>query len=229
MEFSPHIKPVSRPWLVRSLLQLSLCLCVASVSAVTSRWKDKDGNTPYSTAIPTQYSAHPSDVLNAAGMVIERVEDTSVPQEVRTERKSSERAPLISAEERQRQSDHLLVIQYRSEEDIQHALVLEIAQLGYDSKIFHQSFDSAVTAIRAQVRLAAEKQRAGMQINAKQQKQIDRLYRRIARDEQRISALDRREAKIRARFKSDLDRYRQLTTGAHTGDQENAEESLDQG
>jgi len=189
----------------------SLFLLVASVSADTYRWKDKDGETHYGAAVPAEYAEQPYDVLNSAGIVIERVEDTSVPVEVRVERAVKERAPLISDEERRRQSDRLLVIQYQSEDDIQRALKLEIAQLGYDSKIIHQSFDSTTTAIRDQIRQAADQQRAGTQISEKQQKQIDKLYRRLARDAKRISALDKRETRIRDRFKSDLDRYRQLT------------------
>jgi Domain of unknown function (DUF4124) len=189
----------------------SLFLSVASVSADTYRWKDKDGETHYGAAVPAEYADQPYDVLNSAGIVIERVEDTSVPVEVRVERAVKERAPLISDEERRRQSDRLLVIQYQSEDDIQRALKLEIAQLGYDSKIIHQSFDSTTTAIRDQIRQAADQQRAGTQISKKQQNQIDKLYRRLARDAKRISALDKREARIRERFQSDLDRYRQLT------------------
>jgi len=172
----------------------SICLLVASVSADTYRWKDKDGKTHYGAAVPAEYAHQPYDVLNSAGLVIDHVEDTREPLEVRAERIVKERAPLISDEERQRQSDRLLVIQYNSDAAIEKALELELAQLGYDSKIIHQSFDSTTTAIRDQVRLAADQQRSGKPIIDKQQKEINKLYRRLDRDVKRIAKLDSREA-----------------------------------
>ncbi len=208
-----------------------ICLLVASVSADTYRWKDKDGKTHYGAAVPAEYADQPYDVLNSAGMVIDHIEDTREPLEVRAERIVKERAPLISDEERKRQSDRLLVIQYSSEEAIMKALELEIAQLGYDAKIIHQSFDSTTTAIRDQVRLAADQQRAGKQVVDDQQKQINKLYRRLNRDVKRIAALDSREARIRTRFMSDLERYQALTSKVPADDEESesTEDQIDQG
>lgn len=219
MESRPHIATVV------IAIAASLCLSVASVSADTYRWKDKEGKTHYGAVVPAEYADQPYDVLNNTGLVIERVEDTREPIEVIEEQIVEEKTPLVSDEERQRQADRLIAIQYQSEEDIQVALKLEIAQVGYDAKIIHQSLDSTSAAIRDQVRLAADQQRAGRQIFAEQQKQIDKLYRRRNRDEKRISALHKRENRIQARFKSDLDRYRRIMAE----DQKNDEEPVDQG
>jgi len=197
-------------WIV--VIVVGIFLLASSVSAETYRWKDKDGKTHYGAVVPAEYADQPYDVLNNAGMVIDRIEDTREPIEVRAERIVKERKPLISDEERQRQSDRLLVIQYNSEEAILKALELELAQLGYDSKIIHQSFDSTKVAIMDQVRVAADQQRSGKPIITKQQKEIDKLYRRLDRDQKRITSLDSREARIRGRFQSDLDRYIKLTT-----------------
>jgi len=209
----------------------SMFLLIASVSADTYRWKDKDGKTHYGAAVPAEYAHLPYDVLNSTGMVIDHVEDTREPLEVRAERMVKERAPLISDEERQLQSDRLLVIQYSSEAAIEKALELEIAQLGYDAKIINQSFDSTTTAIRDQVRLAADQQRSGKPIIKAQQKQIDKLYRRLDRDVKRIAKLDSREVRIRSRFQSDLERYQRLTNDdqAEVEEPENTEEQVDQG
>lgn len=209
----------------------SMFLLIASVSADTYRWKDKDGKTHYGAAVPAEYAHLPYDVLNSSGMVIDHIEDTREPLEVRAERIVKERAPLISDEERQRQSDRLLVIQYRSEAAIHKALELELAQLGYDAKIIQQSFDSTTTAIRDQVRVAANQQRSGKPIIDKQQKGIDKLYRRLDRDAKRIAKLDARETRIRSRSQSNLERYQQLTSDHQSDDEEleNTEEQVDQG
>ena len=202
-----------------------ICLSATSLAADTYRWKDKDGKTHYGAAVPAEYADQPYDVLNNAGMVIDHVEDTSIPEEVRVEQKTQKRAPLISEEERRRQSDRLLVIQYRSEEEIQEALELEIAQLGYDSRIINQSYESTNAALREQIRQAADQQRANQQISPDQQKGIDKLYARRASDEKKRATMARREERIRSRYQADLERYRFLTSEAET----DSEEPQDQG
>jgi len=222
MESKLPIVPVSR--ITAVLIAGILCLSVTSLAADTYRWKDKDGNVHYGSAVPAEYADQPYDVLNSSGIVIETVEDTSIPLEVRAVKKVKERAPLISEEERLRQSDRLLVIQYRSEDEINKALELEIAQLGYDFKIINQSYDSTNHAIRDQIRQAANQQRANQSISAGQQKGIDKLYARLARDNKKRKSMTRREDRIRARFAKDLERYRFLTSDIEEIDEEQADQ-----
>ena len=203
-----------RPRIVAVLIAGIFALSVTSLAADTYRWKDKDGKTHYGAAVPPEYADQPYDVLNSSGMVIDRVEDTSVPIEVRAEQKIQDREPLISEEERERQSDRLLVIQYRSEEEIIEALDLEIAQLGYDTRIINKSYESTNAAIREQIRQAANQQRANRPISPEQQAGIDKLYARRASDEKKRSTMARREERIRNRYQADLERYRYLTSDA---------------
>ena len=147
-----------------------------------------------------------------------------MPEEIRAEKKVQERSPLISQEERERQADRLLVIQYRSEEEILSALELEIAQLGYDTRVINQSYESANLAIKDQIRQAADQQRANMPISEDQQKGIDKLYVRRAADERKLAAVQSRENKIRARYEKDLERYRYLTST----DEDDDAEAVDQ-
>lgn len=207
-----------------ALMAVFLWLSVTAVHAETYRWKDKDGRVHYGAVVPAEYANQPYDILNNAGMVIEHVEDTSMPEEIRAEKKGQERSPLISHEERERQADRLLVIQYRSEEEILNALELEIAQLGYDTRVINQSYESANLAIKDQIRQAADQQRANMPISEDQQKGIDKLYVRRAADERKLAAVQSRENKIRARYEKDLERYRYLTST----DEDDDAEAVDQ-
>jgi hypothetical protein len=197
-----------------TLIAVVLCMAVSSLSAETYRWKDKNGEVHYGASVPAEYAEQPYDILNKSGLVIEHIEDTTIPMEVIEEIKAEKkgRQPLISLEERQAQSDKLLVIQYGSEEDITKALELEVAQLGYDSRLIAQSSQSTNKAIRDQIRLAADKQRSNQPVNEEQQKEIAGLYSRRAMDKKRLAAIEKREERIRARFQKDLDRYRFLTT-----------------
>ena len=210
-------------------LATGLCLVAMSATADTYRWKDKDGKVHYGAAVPAEYADQPYDVLNDAGMLIERVEDTTTPIEVRAKEAVKERAPLISDEERRKQSDRLLVIQYRSVDDIDKARELELAQVGYDSKLIHQSFDSTKASIKSQVQKAANQQRSGKTVTAEQKKELRKLYKRLDRDEERLAALGRREQRIKARFESDLERYKLLTAGPEESVDEDSQTQTDQG
>ncbi len=195
-----------------------LGLSVMPASAESYRWTDKDGEVHYGAAVPAEYADQPYDVLNKAGLVIKHVEATREPIKVVVEEKAKEKKPLISEDERRIQSDRLLVIQYRSEEDIEKAMELELAQLGYDSQLIRQSVRSTRAAIRDQIKLAADRQRANMDITPDQKEALRHLYARQEKDREKQLAVTKREERIRARFQTSLERYRFLTSGNNDND-----------
>jgi hypothetical protein len=191
-------------------LSLSLFLLASSAFAETYRWKDTDGKVHYGTSVPAEYADRPYDVLNDSGLVIRHVEDSREPLEEVVKEVIKEIAPLISDSDRQRQSDRLLVLKYHSEDDITKALELEIAQLGYDSRLINQSLASTSTAIRDEVRQAGDQQRSGVQIPEELNKKIDRFYNRLSSDEKKLASLERREQRIRDSFNKELENYQRL-------------------
>ena len=221
MEFNRRSMWAS-PRIVAILIAGIVSLSVTSLAADSYRWKDKDGKVHYGAVVPAEYADQPYDILNSQGMVIEHVEDTSVPLEVIAEKKiKKERGPLISEEQRRYQADRLLLIRYSSVEEIAQALEVEIAQLGYDKKVVNQSYKSTTSAIRDQISLAADRQRSGLPISPEQQKEIDQLYARQTRDSKKLSVMSNRVNRIRTRFEADIERYQLLNSEAGT-------ETLDQ-
>lgn len=212
---------------VMVILVATICAFLAtSLAADTYRWKDKEGKTHYGATVPAEYADQPYDILNNAGIVIEHVERTTTlpPEIIEEEPEATGKQPLISEEVRRIESEKLLLIQYRSEEDIIEALNLEIAQLGYDSRLIRQSLESTSTSIRDQIRQAADQQRAGLPVSENQQKEIAGLYARHGRDERRQTAMLKREERIRTKFQSDLERYRYLTSDAEEPEPESETE-----
>ena len=221
MESSLHITQVSGHKIVAILIAGIISLMATSLAAESYRWKDKDGKTHYGAAVPAEYADQPYDILNNAGLVIEHVEDTTIPIEVKVKKKIKKktREPLISEETRQAQSDKLLVIRYSSEEEILQGQELELAQLGYDLKVINKSHQSTTTAIRSQISLAADQQRAGQQISPETQQKIDQLYARYAQDVKRQTIMNNRATRIRDRYQAEIERYRHLTTDSEKIDQ----------
>ena len=235
MEYKQFIAPVFRPWLdlprpkiLAVLIAGIFCLSVTSLAADTYRWKDKDGKLHYGAMVPAEYADQPHDILNSSGVVIEHVEDTSIPPEVKVEEEEEvkEDKTAIEDERRQRQADRLLLVRYPSEEAILEALDVEVKQLGYDQKLIDQSSSSTNTAIRQQIRQAADQQRANIPISESQQKNINKLYARRSQDEKRVLSMNKRELLIRARFRVSLERYRflQLKASAEEIDAEQADQ-----
>lgn len=227
MESRLYLAPWTRPATIAIMAAALLIFAAGPLAAETYRWKDKNGEIHYGEAVPAEYADQPYDVLNDAGLVIEHVEDTTVPVDVQanTKAEKKERAPLISEEERRIQSDRLLVIRYASEEEIVKARELELAQLGYDNKVINQSYESTDIAIRNQISQAADQQRAGQKVSAEQQKEITQLYARREQDEMKRASMQQREERIRARYDEEIERYRYLTSPS----EENAEEPTDKG
>lgn len=224
MESRPRTTQVHRRRTAAILTALILVLSITPLAADSYRWKDKNGEIHYGASLPPEYADQPYDVINSQGIVIEHVEDPTE-KAIATEEKKpekKERAPLISEEERRIQSDKLLVIQYSSEDDIKNQLELELAQVGYDRKLMTQSYESTSTSLRHQITQAADMQRAGQTVTAKQQDEIDQLYARLAQDKKQLAANQVREEKIRTRYAEDLERYRFLTS-------ENEEEGQEPG
>lgn len=214
---------------VTLILSISLFLLASTASAETYRWKDKEGKVHYGAAVPAEYADMPYDVLNNAGLVVRHVEDSREPLEEVVKEVIKEKSPLIPDMERQRQADRLLVIKYSSEEDITKGLELEIAQVGYDSMLINKSYDSAKTAIRDLVRQAGDQQRSGKAISAEQSKKINKLYRRLNRDEKKLASMVRREERVRNRFMTDLESYRRIQAEAAESLEERNKALQDQG
>ena len=210
----------SRTQLVTVLVAGIISLSATSLAADTYRWKDKDGKVHYGAAVPAEYADQPYDVLNSAGLVIERVEDTSIPLEVIAEETIKEDEPLIPEDQRQIQSDRLLVLRYQSEEEIIKALELELDQLTHDLNVIGHSSDITSVQLRKKISQAADIQRAGQQVSEEQQKEIDQLYARQIRDTKKRLKISNREDRIRARFETELERYRYLTSEAKDIDQD---------
>ena len=149
------------------IVLMFVALTVVPAAADTYRWKDKDGNTHYGRIVPPEYAHLPYDVLNDAGIVIDHVDDPTQSadahaMELAEEVEEKKRAPLISEKERQLEADRLLVVQYDSEEEILDLLDKELAHQETDKTIIRHSFTSTNTAIREQIGLAADQQRAGI-------------------------------------------------------------------
>lgn len=202
------------------LLALGLVYGAPAVAEDVYRWVDEDGKVHYGRTLPPEYANKPYDILNDQGVVIERVTDPLARQKAP---KDEDGKIVVVKEEPEDegddllQSDQLLVLRYHSIEEIEDAMEVEVAQLKYDTLLINQSRASAMTALVGQVRSAANRQRAGLPVEAETENDINSLRQSIRRSERSLAALQEREEKIRASFAGALERYRYLQAGGEPG------------
>lgn len=190
-----------------SVLLVALLITIP-VWAETYRWTDKDGKVHFGSSVPAEYADLPYDVISKSGLVLRRVEPLKQPPEVmEAARKKEEKK---NKDSRQEQSDRLLLIQYQSEAEIHKARQLELDQVGYNSRLIKQSYANTNAAIIDKVRLAADQQRAGMEVSDAQTAEFKRLYRALEIDKNKLSAMGSREDQVNAQFAAVLLRYQKL-------------------
>lgn len=212
---------------MKRIFIITLCAgLVVSTSAQADkvyRWKDDDGKTHYGRTLPADHENRPYDVLDESGFLLEEVTDPLAAQQKPVVKKEKELEPLFSEDEVRVQSDRLLVLRYHTLDDIEDAMEVEVAQLGYDVRLINQTKNSAMTALTGQIKNAADRQRAGLPVEEKMENDINSLRQRILKSERSLAELKQREMRIRSEFQDDIDRYKYLQDGGVPGGYYNSE------
>jgi len=209
-----------------TLLAAGLVFSTLAYAENVYRWADEDGKIHYGRTLPPDHANRPYELLNDAGVVIERVEDPlALQMEPSETEESTELAPLFTPDEVRVRSDNLLMLRYNNEEDLISAMQVKIDELGYDARLINQSRSSTMTAMAGHISNAANRQRAGMPEESELEKNIYSLRQRLKRSEGQLIALKDREVKIRATFEQNLVRYRFLINGGRPGEIDSSSDS----
>jgi hypothetical protein len=198
------------------------CYAASAGAAEVYRWVDENGEVHYSESLPPDYKDKGYDVLNRDGLVIEKDQSLTPepppevpPEEERQELpRDSSGLPrpkaLYSEAEMQQRMDNFLMLRYESEQEITDAMNVEIKQLNYDRRLLEGSRASTEAAYRGQLRVAAERQRAGQAVDAETAREIRKLRKDLAASGELLAGLQEREEAIRSEFGKQLERYREL-------------------
>jgi hypothetical protein len=118
--------------------------------------------------------------------------------------------PRFTPAQLRAQQDALLLMRYDTDKEILDAMQVEIKQLDYDRRVLNTSGKSLMQAYVGNIREAAERQRAGIEVEDKLIQQIQGLKQRLAGNQHELDGLKAREESIRKTFAADLERYRTL-------------------
>lgn len=189
------------------------------------RWVDEEGNVHYSESLPPNWQGESHDELGHDGIV--REEDVShappPPVEQKPDAEQDKSAlprdksglprpePLYSDAEKQQHMDRLLMLRYRSEEELVEAMEVEINQLKYDERLLTATRESLQASLRSNIDTAGHRQRAGIAVDENTFQEIKRLRAQLQENERSLVGLQKREDNIREVFTRDIARWRELS------------------
>ena len=218
-----HRKPVILPVIFAVIAALlGGLLAGGAAAAEVYRWVDENGEVHYSETLPPDHQDKGHDVLNRQGMVVDEGQKLTPepppekppedePQELPRDASGLPRPKqLYSETEMQQRMDNFLMLRYESEQEILDAMNVEIKQLNYDRRLLEGSRASLQDAYRGQIRVAADRQRAGKPVEADAVKEINSLRNSLVKNGKSLEGLQQREDDIRTEFDKQLERYRHL-------------------
>jgi hypothetical protein len=191
-------------------------------AAKVYRWVDENGEVHYSESLPPDYQDKGFDVLNQEGIVTDenqKLTPEPAPEKPQEEQKQElprdssglprPQSPYSETEMQQRM-DNFLLLRYESEQEILDAMDVEIKQLSYDRRLLEGSRASLDDAYRGQIRVAGDRQRAGLELEQGTNQEIGNLRKSLAKNAESLDGLQQREDDIRTEFAEQLERYRYL-------------------
>jgi len=204
--------------------RISIATLVAGLLALPAaqaenlyRWVDEAGQVHFTTTLPPEASDRPYDIYSPSGVLLESVSDPKEQMRKQAEEaskpKSNKPIPLYSEEEKKAIADRLLVLKYQSQADIIEARDLELDHLKYDERILESTRQSLQNSLADQIHLAADRQRAGLEIEEQHQKDIDLVRNHLLDNQASSTQLAIRKQKIQDDFDVQLQRYRTLVAG----------------
>jgi hypothetical protein len=198
--------------LLAALVGLLLLFASAAAEAKTTyRWMDESGEIKYGEAPPRGV---PYWVSRDGAVWQRREPETSVEPEVEEE---AELEPLLTPQEKKAQQDILLLARYRTIEDIQLARQLELDYLKLDERTEREELRNLNEYLYAYLRAAADRQRAGLPVEAQQRRQIETVRRRLRSTEQTRDAHRARRTAIDEKYELEMQRFQELKGNQDAG------------
>lgn len=188
------------------------------------RWVDEEGNVHYSESLPPNWKGETHDELGHDGVVREEdvshappppKEEKPDPNEGKTplplDKSGMKRPdPRYTDAEKQQHMDRLLMLRYRSEQELVEAMEIEINQLQYDERLLTATRTSLESSLKSNIDVAGHRQRAGLEVKEDTLREIAKIRARLDDNERSLRGLKKREDNIREEFDRDIARYREL-------------------
>lgn len=197
-------------------LPLILVLFLATNVAMAQhvyRWVDDLGEVHYGHSVPPEHAHRGYDRLGRDGSVRERFAPALTPEE-RAERaaRMALEAETEAEQRSQETRDRMLLAAYRSVDDIEASMNVQLAGLEAQRTQLELALAEAVRRFENQIARAAQQNRDGHQVSEQLTESINSSRRETQRLRQAIVDLAQRDEAIRRQFEAEAERFRELTS-----------------
>jgi hypothetical protein len=181
------------------------------VSAKLYRWVDAEGNTHISDKLPPSQAGQARSELNEQGLEVKKVDRAKTPEELAQEkalkRLREEREKLI---EKQKAEDRVLLLTFRSEDDIIMAQDGKLTALDVMIQIATSNIKQSKEQLVNMQNSAADLERKGKKPPAKLLQEIAATRQHLKDSYATIIAREKDKERIKKKTHEDLERFRTL-------------------
>jgi multidrug efflux pump subunit AcrA (membrane-fusion protein) len=200
------------------LAAAAACLLVTPASAGIKCWVNKDGVRECGNAVPPEYSQQEQETISKTGITTGKTERAKTPEELEQARK--EAAAKADAEKQQQaqiEADRKLLDTYATEDDIVLVRDGQISELESRIKITEDHIGKLNKNLNDIVQQAAAMEKRGEKPGQNVELDIENVRKQIKEQEAFIVAKRAEQKDVKARFDSDLQRYREMKSRTGTG------------
>lgn len=196
-----------------SLFVMLLIASQAVLAQHVYRWVDESGEVHYGHAVPPEHAHRGYDRLGRDGTVRESVAPALTPEERAARAARLALEAEAEAEQRSQETrDRMLLAAYRSADDIEAAMLMQLAALEAQRSQLNSALADEVRRFENQIARAAQQNRDGFEVPEQLTQSINVSRAETQRLRRRLVELDEEEQAIRQRFKAEADRFRELTS-----------------
>ena len=213
MSFHSENSPRCRPAAVGLLLALTV-LPPGALAGIKC-WTNGEGVRECGNVVPPEYAQQGHEERSKRGFTKDVTGKAKTVEEVEGERRAREAAEAeavkqAAAAKKQAELDRVLLATFSSEDDINMARDGQLANIESQIKITSEHIKKLDRSLDDLVSRAADQEKRGREVRADLRKGIDETRRQLEDEAKFIVSRREEEEKIKAKFQSDLDRFREL-------------------
>lgn len=198
------------PAATATLFALTL-LATTPVAAGIKCWTNKDGVRECGNAVPPEYAQQKTEVKDEFGVTVKQSGAAKTIEELEAERAAERvrQSEAVAAKKREA-LDRVLLDTFASEDDLVLTRDGQIAHLDSQIRLTQSHIDKLTKNLDKMIERAAEAERKGDTPSAELTGNIDSLRAQIEENEAFIVTKHEEQEAIRARFDTDIARFREL-------------------
>ncbi len=197
------------------LLGLGITLSAPIAEARMYKWQDENGKWHYGDKIPPEYADKERKVLNKQGVQVDTLERAKTDEELAEEQRLAEEKRLEEARvAEQKAHDRMLLATFTSEDDMVMTRDGKITAIDSNIRVTNGRIENIEESLSQYTREAANLERAGKPVPDSLHEKILTSRAQIQRYLDYIASKRLEQEQIRAKFESDIKRFRELKMGS---------------